>query len=81
MFGFNFSEDFVTGFVKTAFAIKVAAFLILSGVESVYGVLESIEFDDCINEVTLELEAKNTTIPNAKAVHYCEGGDLVNINN
>ena len=46
-----------------------------------YGILESIEFDDCVDKVTLKLEEDNSAFPGAKAVHYCEGGDLVNIDN
>ena len=81
MFGFNLSKGYVSDFIKTALAVKVAVFLILSGVESVYEILESIEFDDCVDKVTLKLEEDNSAFPGAKAVHYCEGGDLVNIDN
>jgi|GEM_PF-6825055 len=46
MFNFDLSKGYFSDFMKTALAVKVAVFLILSGVESVYGILESIEFDD-----------------------------------
>ena len=36
MFGFDLSKGYVSDFIKTALAVKVAVFLILSGVESVW---------------------------------------------
>ena len=67
--------------VKTVLAVKVVCFLILSGVESWYDIFESIIFDDCVEEVVSEMKAKNLRNPNAKAIHYCEGGNLVNLDN
>ena len=65
--------------VKTVLAVKVVCFLILSGVESWYDIFESIKFDDCVEEVVSEMKAKNLRSPDAKAIHYCEGGDLVSL--
>jgi hypothetical protein len=64
--------------VKTVLGVKVALFLILSGVESLYDIFESVKVDDCIEEVISELKSKHVGSPNAKAIHYCEGGNLVN---
>ena len=77
MFNFNFSESKINRVVKTVLGVKVALFLILSGVESLYDIFESVKVDDCIEEVILELKTKNIGSPNAKAIHYCEGGNLV----
>jgi hypothetical protein len=63
--------------VKTVLGVKVALFLILSGVESLYDIYESVKVDDCIEEVISELKSKDVRSPNAKAIHYCEGGNLV----
>jgi hypothetical protein len=63
--------------VKTVLGVKVALFLILSGVESLYDIFESVKVDDCIEEVISELNSKGVGSPNAKAIHYCEGGNLV----
>ena len=77
MFNFKFSDSKLNRVVKTVLGVKVALFLILSGVESLYDIFESVKVDDCIEEVILELKAKNIGRPNAKAIHYCEGGNLV----
>ena len=75
---FNFPRHTLNNIVKTVLAVKVVCFLILSGVESWYDIFESIKFDDCVEEVVSEMKAKNLRNPNAKAIHYCEGGNLVN---
>ena len=77
MFNFNFSDSKLNRIVKTVLGVKVALFLILSGVESLYDIYESVKVDDCIEEVISELKSKNVRSPNAKAIHYCEGGNLV----
>ena len=81
MFGFDLPKWYASDFIKTALTVKVAVFLILSGVESIYGILESIEFDNCVSKMTLKLEEDNSAFLGAKVVHYCEGGDLTNIDN
>ena len=77
MFNFKFSDSKLNRVVKTVLGVKVALFLILSGVESLYDIYESVKVDDCIEEVISELKSKNVRSPNAKAIHYCEGGNLV----
>ena len=77
MFNSRFSDSKLNRVVKIVLGVKVALFLILSGVESLYVIFESVKVDDCIEEVILELKAKNIGSPNAKAIHYCEGGNLV----
>ena len=78
MFNLKFSDSKLSRIVKTVLGVKVALFLILSGVESLYDIFESVKVDDCIEEVILELKTKDIGSPNAKAIHYCEGGNLVN---
>ena len=78
MFNLNFSDSKINRIVKTVLGVKVALFLILSGVESLYDIFESVKVDDCIEEVISELMLKDVGSPNAKAIHYCEGGNLVN---
>lgn len=78
MFNLNFSDSKFNRIVKTVLGVKVALFLILSGVESLYDIFESVKVDDCIEEVISELKSKDVGSPNAKAIHYCEGGNLVN---
>ena len=78
MFNLNFSDSKLNRIVKTVLGVKVALFLILSGVESLYDIFESVKVDDCIEEVISELKSKDVGSPNAKAIHYCEGGNLVN---
>ena len=76
MFNFKFSDSKLNRVVKTVLGVKVALFLILSGVESLYDIYESVKVDDCIEEVISELKSKDVRSPNAKAIHYCEGGNL-----
>ena len=78
MFNLKFSDSKFNRVVKTVLGVKVALFLILSGVESLYDIFESVKVDDCIEEVISELKSKDVGSPNAKAIHYCEGGNLVN---
>ena len=80
MINFNFTEiKTLNHALKIVLAIKVMCFLILSGVESGYDVYQSIKFDKCIEEVASEMKAKNLRNPDAKAIHYCEGGNLVSL--
>ena len=74
----KFSDSKLNRIVKTVLGVKVALFLILSGAESLYDIFESVKVDDCIEEVISELKSKDVGSPNAKAIHYCEGGNLVN---
>ena len=78
MFNLKFSDSKLNRIVKIVLGVKVALFLILSGVESLYDIFESVKVDDCIEEVISELKSKDVGSPNAKAIHYCEGGNLVN---
>ncbi len=78
MFNLKFSDTKLNRIVKTVLGVKVALFLILSGVESLCDIFESVKVDDCIEEVISELKSKDVGSPNAKAIHYCEGGNLVN---
>ena len=77
MFNFKFSDSKLNRVVKIVLGVKVALFLILSGVESLYDIYERVKVDDCIEELTSELKSKDVRSPNAKAIHYCEGGNLV----
>ena len=80
MFNFKFSDSKLNRVVKTVLGVKVALFLILSGIESLYDIHESVKLDECIEEVVSELKSKDIRSPNAKAIHYCEGGNLVSFN-
>ena len=79
MLDFNFLGPNLNYVVKVVIAVKVVCFLIISGVESGYDIYESIKFDKCVEEVVFEMKAKNLRSPDAKAIHYCEGGDLVSL--
>jgi hypothetical protein len=76
---FNFLELKPMNIVKIIFSVKVACFLIISAIESGYNIYQSIKFDDCVLEVSLVMDAKNLRNPSAKAIHYCEGGNLVGL--
>jgi hypothetical protein len=75
----NFFELKPMNVVKIVFSVKVVCFLIISAVESGYNIYQSIKFDDCVLEVSLVMDAKNLRNPSAKAIHYCEGGNLVGL--
>ena len=80
MLNFNFLEmTALNRAVKIVLAVKVMCFLILSGVESGYDIYESIKFDKCIEEIASEMKTKNLRNPDAKAIHYCEGGSLISL--
>ena len=80
MVNFNFSEmRSLNNAVKIVLGIKVTCFLIISGVESGFDIYQSIKFDKCIEAIAFEMKAKNLRSPDAKAIHYCEGGDLVSL--
>ena len=80
MLNFKFSEiTSLNHALKIVLAIKVMCFLILSGVESGYDIYQSIKFDKCIEEIASEMKTKNLRNPDAKAIHYCEGGSLISL--
>ena len=54
-------------------------FIILSGVESEYDIYQRIKPDKCIEEIASKIKAKNLRNHDAKAIHYCEGGNLISL--
>ena len=80
MANFNFSEmRSLNNAVKIVLGIKVTCFLIISGVESGFDIYQSIKFDKCIEAIASEMKAKNLRNHDAKAIHYCEGGNLISL--
>ena len=74
MFDFDFVGSKFGNAVKAVLTIKIILFLLLSGADSVYNILANMTFDNCVDEILLEFKVMDVSSPNAKAVHFCQGG-------
>ena len=74
MLDFDFLGSKFGDAVKTILTIKIILFLLLSGADSVYNIFANMTFDNCVQEILLEFELMDISSPNAKAVHFCQGG-------
>ena len=66
--------------VKIIIAIKVIAFILLGAIESSLEINESYLLDECVQKISKKLGHDDNNISEAKAVHFCAGGNLIDPN-
>ena len=65
--------------LKVLLAIKVFVFVLLGAIESSLVINESYLLDECVEKISgeLNLNHKDHKLSQAKAVHFCAGGNLI----
>ena len=66
--------------VKIIIAIKVFLFVLLGAIESSLVINESYVIDECVQKISKKLNHKDHKLSEAKAVHFCAGGNLIDPN-
>ena len=77
MLDFEFLGAKFGNVVKTILTIKIILFLLSSGADSVYNIFANMTFDNCVEEILLEIEEMDASSSKARAVHYCQGGGSI----
>ena len=66
--------------LKILIAIKVFVFVLLGAIESSLVINESYLLDECVEKISEKLDENDHQLSQAKAVHFCAGGHLIDPN-
>ena len=62
--------------IKVIIGIKLTLFVVFSATESIVIIRDGIDYGECVDEFEIVFKSLNTSMPKAKAVHTCAGGNI-----
>ncbi len=68
--------DPIQDIIKVLIGIKLIVFVVFSAVESIVIIRDGIDYGECVDEFEIVFKSLNSSIPKAKAVHTCAGGNI-----
>ena len=63
--------------IKILISFKVVIFIVVGAIESSLVIKESFLMDQCIETIKEKIKTENEALNSAKAVHFCEGGHVI----